>query len=108
MTNPFFRLEAPSREITPIRPSSETLTSFTLRASTFTVSIIFIFDGSDTSQKYASPLPKILPVAAKSFPSCSPIPAHTQRSPDFTSDTNPCPINLTSFSTARGTTFTVF
>ena len=51
ITNPFFLLEAPSLDITPIFPSVDTLTSFTFRASTVTVSIIFMFAGSVTSQK---------------------------------------------------------
>ena len=37
-TNPFFLFDAPSRVITPTLPSSEILTSFTVRASTVTVS----------------------------------------------------------------------
>ena len=51
ITSPFFRLEAPSRLITQNLPSSETFTSFTVRASTRTVSISAIAEGSVTSQK---------------------------------------------------------
>ena len=51
ITNPFLRLDAPSLEIIPTRPSSLIFTSFTVRASTFIVSIIVIFDGSVISQK---------------------------------------------------------
>ena len=50
-TNPFLRLEAPSRVITATLPSSETFTSFTVLASTVIVSIIAILEGSVTSQK---------------------------------------------------------
>ena len=50
-TMPFLRFDAPSRERTHRRPSAETLTSFTVRASTSTVSMCFMLLGSVTSQK---------------------------------------------------------
>ena len=50
MTSPFRRLEAPSREITAVAPSSEIFTSLTVRASTCTTSTISRFSGSVTSQ----------------------------------------------------------
>ena len=80
ITNPFFRFDAPSLEITPTLPSSEIFTSFTVRASTLMVSIIVILVGSLISQKYASPSALCVPVTAKSLPKCLPTPAQTQRS----------------------------
>ena len=50
MTSPLRRLEAPSRESTAVLPSSETLTSFTERASTRTTSTRSMLAGSVTSQ----------------------------------------------------------
>ena len=75
--------------MTPTLPSSEIFTSFTVRASTVTVSIIFISEGSLTSQKYASPFAPQVPVTAKSLPLCFPIPGHIQRSEVLTFEINP-------------------
>ena len=80
MTNPFLRVDAPSRLITPILPFSEIFTSLTVRASTVTVSMIFKLERSVTSQKYASPLAPHVPVMAKSLPLCLPIPGQSHKS----------------------------
>ena len=45
------KFDAPSLDMIPTLPFSLILTSLTVRASTLTVSIIFIFDGSEISQK---------------------------------------------------------
>ena len=63
-TMPFLRSEAPSRDSTQMRPSAETLTSLTVRASMVTVEIRSMFAGSVTSQKWASPLAPQVPVTA--------------------------------------------
>ena len=89
ITTPFFRVDAPSRVKTPIRPSADTFTSFTVRASTVTVSMMTRFDGSVTSQKYASPLASQVPVTAKSRSLNSPTPCQTHRSEVNTSVINP-------------------
>ena len=106
MTNPFLRFDAPSLEITPTLPSSEIFTSFTVRASTFIVSIITILAGSLISQKYASPSALCVPVTAKSFPVCLPMPAHTQRSDVLWLEMVPCPTTSSLLRTFLGTTFT--
>ena len=64
MIIPFLRLEAPSRVITAILPSLDTFTSLTVRASTFTVSMVCILRGSVTSQRNASPRAPQVPVIA--------------------------------------------
>ena len=61
---PFFLFEAPSRLITHILPSLETLTSLTVLASTLTLSIFLILAGSVTSQKYDVPSAPQVPVTA--------------------------------------------
>ena len=108
MTNPFFLFDAPSRVITATSPFSETLTSLTVLASTVTVSMICIFSGSVTSQKYASPFALHVPVTAKSLPLCFPTPGHTQRSDVCTLGTVPCPTNFAFFLTSLFTTSIVF
>ena len=47
---PFLRSDAPSRLMTAMSPSSETLTSFTVRASICISRSLRISDGSVTSQ----------------------------------------------------------
>ena len=47
-----------------MRPSADTLTSLTVRASILTVAIRSIFAGSVTSQKCASPFAPQVPVTA--------------------------------------------
>ena len=106
MTNPFLRFEAPSLDITPTLPSSEIFTSFTVRASTFIVSIISILAGSLISQKYASPSALCVPVTAKSFPLCLPTPGQTHRSEVFTFEIVPCPTTSSLLRTFLGTTLT--
>ena len=61
-TMPFLRFDAPSRLMMHSRPSSETLTSLTVRASTVTVAMRSMRAGSVTSQKIASPLAPHVPV----------------------------------------------
>ena len=51
MTMPLRRLEAPSREITQTRPSSETFTSLVVRASTTSESVMTGAAGSVTSHQ---------------------------------------------------------
>ena len=63
-TMPFLRFEAPSRLMMQSVPSSETLTSLTVRASTVIRAISSMFFGSVTSQKMESPLAPQVPVTA--------------------------------------------
>ena len=58
---PFFLFEAPSLVITATLESFETFTSLTILASTFTLSIFFMFSGLVTSHTYAVPLYPIVP-----------------------------------------------
>ena len=64
ITNPLRRFEAPSRVMTAILPSSDTFTSFTVRASTCTSEIRCMFAGSVTSKKSACPSAFHVPSAA--------------------------------------------
>ena len=59
---PFRRSDAPSRLITAMSPSSDTLTSLTVRASTCTSWSRMISVGSVTSQIYEWPSPPQVPV----------------------------------------------
>ena len=64
MTIPLRRLDAPSREITQSSPSSETLTSLVVRASTMSESVSTGLAGSVTSHQYVLPWPLCVPVIA--------------------------------------------
>ena len=61
---PFRRFEAPSRLMTAMSPSSDTLTSLTVRASTLTACNRSMFAGSVTSQMYERPSEPQVPVMA--------------------------------------------
>ena len=64
ITIPLRRLDAPSREITQTRPSSETFTSLVVRASTTSESVRSGFAGSVTSHQYVLPWALCVPVIA--------------------------------------------
>jgi hypothetical protein len=64
MTTPFTRLDAPSRDNAPHRPSGDTVTSLIVRASTWTESVFRGFAKSEMSKTYAQPSPPHVPTRA--------------------------------------------